>query len=87
MGSKTIRDWLKELRAPFFSATIWPVLLGTAVARSEGNPFLGGWLALALASAVLINAGINLTNDYFDHRRGGTRRTGSIYLPSPAGAA
>ena len=57
-----IKDWVEELRAPFFSAVIISILLGTAIARSGGDPFHGGLLVLALLGGVLINAGINMAN-------------------------
>lgn len=65
--------WIKALRAPFFTATIAPVLLGTAIALNKGsiNPFL---FVLTLLGAVLIHGGINLFNDYFDYKTGADQR-------------
>lgn len=61
---------LEELRAPFFTASIVPVLLGTAAAwsytgRFELIPFL-----LTLIAGVCLHAGTNIANDYFDHKSG-----------------
>lgn len=65
--------WIKALRAPFFTATIAPVFLGTAIALNKGpiNPFL---FVLTLIGAVLIHGGINLLNDYFDYKTGADQR-------------
>lgn len=59
--------WLKAIRAPFLQAAIIPVLLGTAVAYHDGS-FYWGLFLLALIANVAVNAGTNLTNDYFDHQ-------------------
>lgn len=69
MGVK-VKIWIKEVRAPFFSAVIIPVLLGTAIAANHGVEI--GWLnfILTLIGAVCIHAGINVANDYFDHING-----------------
>jgi 1,4-dihydroxy-2-naphthoate octaprenyltransferase len=62
--------WLKELRAPFFTASIAPVLLGAAVSWAKGFPFSWGLFILTLLGGVLLHAGANVSNDYFDHRSG-----------------
>jgi 1,4-dihydroxy-2-naphthoate octaprenyltransferase len=69
MNSKA-KIWFKEIRAPFLTAVIIPVLLGTAIATNHG--FRMNWLHffLALIGAICIHAGINVANDYFDHRNG-----------------
>jgi 1,4-dihydroxy-2-naphthoate octaprenyltransferase len=60
---------IRITRAPFFAATIVPVLLGTAVAWRQGTV---DWalFAAALLGAIAINAGFDMSNDYFDHRSG-----------------
>jgi 1,4-dihydroxy-2-naphthoate polyprenyltransferase len=62
-----VKLWFKAIRAPFFLGTIMAGLLGSALAYDEGK---FNWLYL-LASIVIIagtNGGINLVNDYFDHK-------------------
>ena len=81
-----IKDWVEELRAPFFSAVIISILLGTAIAKSGGEPFHGGLFALALLGGVLINAGINMANDYFDHRSGGDEANREYLSPFTGGS-
>ena len=62
--------WVIKVRAPFFTATLVPVLLGGALvwARTGG---LSLWLfLLTLIGAICLQAGTNMTNDYFDHTWG-----------------
>jgi len=51
------------------TAVIVPVLLGTVIAWREGI-FDGGYFLLTLLGAVCIHAGLNMSNDYFDHLSG-----------------
>jgi len=60
---------VRTLRAAFFTATLVPVLLGTAIAWHEGS-FHGGYFLLTLVGALAIHAGLNTANDYFDHLSG-----------------
>lgn len=62
--------WLKELRAPFFTAVLIPVLLGATVAWSSLGAFNVVYFLLSLIGAVCVNAGTNLANDYFDYKSG-----------------
>lgn len=62
--------WIKELRAPFFSAVILPTLLGASIAWSTLTIFNAALLILTLLGAISVNAGTNLVNDYFDFKSG-----------------
>lgn len=63
-----IGTWFVAFRPVSFTASVIPVLVGTAVAaQREFHPLL---FALALAGSVAIHAGTNLVNDYFDHVKG-----------------
>ncbi|MDQ3694982.1 MAG: 1,4-dihydroxy-2-naphthoate octaprenyltransferase [Chloroflexota bacterium] len=63
------RAWRQALRLPSFSATLSPVLIGTALAWAMGNSH--PLLSLLMACAVIAcQAGANLANDYFDYRHG-----------------
>lgn len=58
--------WIQAMRAPFFTASIVPLLLGMAIVWKEHqifDPLLG---FITLLSGVAIQAGTNLCNDYFD---------------------
>jgi len=59
--------WLKELRAPFFTASALPVIVGTAVAFANTGQFNLILFILALLAIVALHAGANIANDYFDH--------------------
>lgn len=61
--------WLRAIRIFSFTASVIPILVGTAAAAHHGdaNPVLT--MAMLLAS-IATHAGSNLANDYFDHRRG-----------------
>jgi 1,4-dihydroxy-2-naphthoate octaprenyltransferase len=56
-------------RARFLTATIVPVLVGTALAYVEGS-VAWGRAAGALVSAAALHVSANLLNDVYDHRRG-----------------
>ena len=60
---------IRILRAPFFTATVVSVLLGTAVAWQKGF-FHWGYFVLTLVGVVCVHAGLNIGNDYFDHLSG-----------------
>lgn len=65
-----INLWIKESRAPFFTGSIIPVLLGSALAWYDTSSFLWLNFFLTLIGIVLIHAGTNMANDYFDHVSG-----------------
>ncbi len=58
---------LRTVRAPFFTGTVVPVLLGAILGWYEGGQFYWGWFFLTLVGAVAAHAGANTLNDYFDH--------------------
>jgi len=62
--------WVVKLRAPFFTADLVAVCLGAAVAWAQAGAFNLWYFLLTLAGAICINAGTNMTNDYFDHTWG-----------------
>lgn len=70
MGPVTARDWVGAARLRTLPLAIAPVVIGTGAARSTGPEF--HWvIALAcLAVAVLLQIGVNFTNDYSDGIRG-----------------
>jgi 1,4-dihydroxy-2-naphthoate octaprenyltransferase len=62
--------WLKAARAPFFTGSLAPVLVGTAAAFYHSGSI--DWLRaiLALLAITALHAGANLANDYYDHLSG-----------------
>ncbi len=61
--------WWRAVRPKSFTATTTPVAIGVGLAALDGK-FQPGWALLTLLGAVLLQAGTNLLNDYFDHRNG-----------------
>lgn len=70
MEDSRLKIWLLELRAPFFTASVLPVLLGTAAAFEEGVKIHLPYFLLALLAAVFLHGGTNILNDYFDYLSG-----------------
>jgi 1,4-dihydroxy-2-naphthoate polyprenyltransferase len=68
-GRVPLRIWLMAARPRTLPAAIAPVLVGTALAGSEGT-FRPLAFVAALAGSVFIQIGTNLSNDYSDARRG-----------------
>jgi len=64
------RLWLLETRAPFFTAVVVPVLLGTLIAWARQGTWHWGYFLLTLVGGVCLHAGTNIANDYFDHLSG-----------------
>jgi len=59
--------WLRAIRVPFFTATITSGLLGGVCAWNNTGNFNWVYFFLTLLGIALLNAGVNLINDYFDH--------------------
>jgi 1,4-dihydroxy-2-naphthoate polyprenyltransferase len=69
IAAPSLRTWLLAARPKTLTAAVVPVVVGTGLALGQGMAVL--WPALAaLAGAVLIQIGTNLTNDYYDFRKG-----------------
>ncbi|MFW9848569.1 MAG: prenyltransferase [Candidatus Thorarchaeota archaeon] len=62
-----LKSWFLEVRAPFLTASIVPVLLGTAIAWSTRGVLLLDVFLLTLIAGVCLHIGANVSNDYFDH--------------------
>lgn len=61
---------IKAVRAPFFTAAIIPVILGSVAAWRDCGAWMWWRFLLTLIGAVSIHGAANLINDYFDHRWG-----------------
>lgn len=65
---KTARFWFDAARPVSFTAAVVPVVIGTLLAAED---HFSWWKALlALLGSVLILAGTNFVNDYYDHVKG-----------------
>lgn len=63
------RAWWQAVRPFAFSASVTPVIVGSAAAYHAGT-FHAGLFLVTLAAAMSIHAATNLVNDYYDHVRG-----------------
>src|SRR5215467_13159486 len=61
--------WVKTARPFSLTASVSPVLVGTAVAAYDGTFHLLGFLAV-LCSSLFLQVGANYFNEYFDYRYG-----------------
>lgn len=85
-----LKVWLQATRPKTITAALVPVMVGTALAYRHGVARPLPALA-ALAGAMLIQVGTNLTNDYYDFKKGadtservGPQRVTQAGLVSPA---
>ena len=62
--------WFRELRAKFFAASVMPVFIGAAAAFAATGSFHLGVFLLTVLGMLLLHAGANVSNDYFDHVSG-----------------
>jgi 1,4-dihydroxy-2-naphthoate octaprenyltransferase len=65
-----IKAYLIELRAPFLTASIISVLVGTAAAKASGANINATEFFLVLAGFVCLHLGANVVNDFFDNAGG-----------------
>lgn len=71
--TKRLLLWVRAVRAPFFTASIVPILLGAVIARGDlvalgrGASWDWGLFWLAMVGGILAQAGTNMANDYGDH--------------------
>jgi 1,4-dihydroxy-2-naphthoate octaprenyltransferase len=66
---RALHIWLMAARPRTLPAAVAPVLVGTALAATEGTFKVPTFVA-AMLGAVFIQIGTNLSNDYSDARRG-----------------
>jgi len=64
-----LKIWLRAVRVFSFTASITPILVGSALAAYDGA-FSAPLILAMLAASVACHAGCNLANDYHDHLRG-----------------
>lgn len=57
-------------RPKFLTASIGPILAGSALAYAVTGEFYWGLFVLALLGTMFLHSGANVTNDYYDHKSG-----------------
>ena len=63
------KSWVKTARPFSLTATVSPILVGTAVAAYEGTFHIVNFL-VTLCSSLFLQIGTNYFNEYFDYRYG-----------------
>lgn len=78
--------WYTEVRPAFLTAAALPVLLGTVIAWALTGAISWVYFLLALLAGVLLQAGTNVMNDYFDHRSGNDEANQEFVRPFSGGS-
>ena len=73
MNNPTIKTWLLAIRPKTLPAGIAPVLMGTAMAFGDGIGHVPT-APVCLLTALLLQIGTNLANDYYDFQKGADTR-------------
>ena len=85
-----VRVWYRAIRVFSFTASITPILVGSALGLVDGDldspPAVALVVAMLLAS-MAVHAGCNLGNDYYDYRRGIDAHIGAHDDPEHIGPA
>jgi len=82
-----LKIYLAELRAPFFTASIVPVILGAAIAwQKYPDNFQWRLFILTLLGGILLHAGANVANDYYDHLSGTDEMNEEFVRPFTGGS-
>ncbi len=71
-GRSRVSLWVQAVRAFSFTASVIPVLLGGLFALALPGQGANAWYLLPLAAlgGLLLHAGTNLINDYYDYKNG-----------------
>lgn len=81
-----LQAYLIELRAPFLTVSILPVVLASVIAHYETGLWDPLLFWLTLAGAVLLHLGSNTINDWFDHRSGNDEANVDFASPFTGGS-
>lgn len=84
--TRGVRGWMIRARAPFLTASLVPITLGGVAAWVRTGAFHLVDFLLTLVGGVLIQAGANMLNDYFDHQSGADRRNRQALPPFTGGS-
>ena len=71
---QSIVAWVRAIRPLTLSASVMPVVVGSALAAYD-SVFSGGLFVLVLMASVLVQTGTNLTDEYADHMHGKIAQT------------
>ena len=80
------RSWWLAFRVPFLTATVVPILLGTAIAWTQSAILDWAALILSLIAGLALHLGTNLLNDYADHVSGNDEANREYVRPFSGGS-
>jgi len=83
---RKLNVWLTELRAPFLTATLVSIVLGTAIAWTRNSVFNVQYFLLSLLGGVFLHLGTNVANDYYDHKSGNDEVNREFVRPFSGGS-
>ena len=83
---RKVRYWITELRAPFLTATMVSIILGTVIAWARNDLFNLPYFALAFLGGVCAHLGTNVANDYYDHKSGNDEVNKEFVRPFSGGS-
>lgn len=69
-SAKRLRKYFFAARPAFLTASVVPVLVGSAAGFAAAGTFDFVLFVLGLVSIMLLHSGANIANDYFDHTSG-----------------
>ncbi|MBI2832623.1 MAG: 1,4-dihydroxy-2-naphthoate octaprenyltransferase [Chloroflexi bacterium] len=81
-----MKSWIMAVRPSSLTASMVPILLGTAIAWLTTGTLFGGLFLLTLLAGLLIQAGTNIFNDYFDHKSGNDEVNREFVRPFSGGS-
>ncbi len=81
-----VKVWVSELRAPFLTGTIIPIVLGTVIAWVRNSAFNPLFFVLALMGGIFVHLGANVVNDYFDYKSGNDTLNKEFVRPFSGGS-
>lgn len=83
---RKLKHWRMELRSSFLTATIVSVILGTSIAWMRNEAFNLEFFLLILIGMILLHAGTNVINDYFDYKSGNDEVNREFVRPFSGGS-
>jgi 1,4-dihydroxy-2-naphthoate octaprenyltransferase len=85
-GDPLVKKYLLAVRPMFLTASLLPVLLGTAIGVQNADQFDVIAFILALFSVILAHAGVNVLNDVYDDLNGTDRDNETRIFPFTGGS-
>ncbi len=81
-----LKIFIQELRAPFLTVTVIPVIIGTLIAKNEGFDFKFLDFILILFGFVFLHLGTNVIAIYFDYKNGTDNINKDFIFPFTGGS-